>query len=177
MTRKPTLSLVGLALATIGGIWILQSATAAPPGNTGNSRVGAWLTEAQIDGVPGLVLHQAFIFTGNGHGGTWTATDTTDFGLGGVTPGFDSPQYGVWETTNDDSTLVTTGYYFSYDEAGTHVATVRTSSTSYPNVDDPRNAFFGDWMNEVYLPGMDPMNDAPVQVATGTFTSRRITTD
>jgi hypothetical protein len=32
-------------------------------------------------------------------------------------------------------------------------------------------------MNEVFLPGMDPLNDDPVDVATGTFTTRRITVD
>jgi hypothetical protein len=52
-----------------------------------------------------------------------------------------------------------------------------TSSTSYADPDDPWNAGYGDWMNEVFLPGMDPLNDDPVEIATGTFTTRRITVD
>jgi hypothetical protein len=174
MTRKPTLSLALVALVALAGLWIMKPATASGQNTKGQSRLGAWLNELSIDGLPGLTIHQTTNFSGNGHGGTYTSTDTTDFGLGGVTPGFDSPIQGAWSRTND--AFVTAAIYFSYDTAGTHVATVRVTSTSSLDPSDPDVAF-GTWANEVFLPGMDPLEDEPVEIATGTLASRRITTN
>lgn len=171
MNRKSMLSIIALALLALPALLLLRPADATPPGGVG--RPSAWLAEGTIDGVPGLVFNFVTCFSGNASGGSFTTTDTTDFGFGGVTPGFDSPANGTWARTAEFTTEGR-GIYFSYDLAGTHTATVVSSWVSVGDRDDPLNSASGTWFNEVFLPGQDPLVDEPVQVASGTFTSRRI---
>ena len=173
MRKTVSLGLLG-ALAVVSLGLVVPASPAVDTADPGPNRAaGTWFNQLWIDGMPGLVITNITTF---GNDGTMIACDSSDFGLGGSTPGFDSQMQGIWTRTGPFAKRGVI-LYMSFDPAGTHTFNVRGTFEVQGDPSDPHNLATGTWTNEIFLASQNPLTATPIQVTTGTMTGQRMQID
>lgn len=161
----------------LGAVWTLEADSArAESGGAeiqfgfGMRFAGVYLTEVEADpDTAFLPFTELITFHADG---TLITAGEDDFGTGDIAArGFQGPEHGVWRRSGPRQVASTT-LENVYDANGALQVTLKIRS----RIDVPRDfeSLSGRAEVDVFVPGQDPLADAPVATVVALFTGRRL---